>query len=100
MTHLCMLKLKPSCCSLKLWLESEAYNEVCLLCARVGGYLGKDWDTEGIGNLQILGGLHANMRNSKPVSIGIEIGSEWYGAYTCFPITTTQFEWGSGFYIG
>ena len=48
-----------------LWLQGEAYHKVCLLCAWVGCYLGKDRDREAVGNLQILGGLYRHIGNGK-----------------------------------
>ena len=55
-----------------LWLQGETYYQIRLLSAWVGCYLGEDRNTEGIGNLQILGGFHTNMSNGKAIGITIE----------------------------
>ena len=44
-----------------LWLQGETYNQICLLATWVGCNLCKDWNTEGISNLDILGSLDSNI---------------------------------------
>ncbi len=48
-----------------LWLQGETYYQVGFLGAWISSHLSKDWNRERIGNLQILGGFHANMSNGK-----------------------------------
>ncbi len=55
-----------------LWLQGETYYQICLLGAWIGCYLSEDRNTEGIGNLDILGGFHCYMGYGKAIGITIE----------------------------
>ena len=87
MTHPLLLFIKLK--NYILWLQGETYYQVGFLGARVSSHLGEDRNTEGIGNLQILGCFHTYMSNGETIGIPIEGCSKRNSTYTCLPITAT-----------